>query len=202
MPEANTRFEQLLHGDVSQTTSSLGLHPSRARRPLGIDSRQPPPCLRCGKIYCLRSRHRRNRNPLALAVLEALARALLSVLLALLGARITRNHALGLELAAKFDIELHQRSCHAELHRASLPVHAPAGNVCDHVESSRGLREDQRLPCVGALRLGDKILFERAAVHTKLAAPRTKENPRDARFAPPRAVILNQISHDCESAFF
>jgi hypothetical protein len=27
MPEVNTRFEQLLHGDVSQKTSFLSLHP-------------------------------------------------------------------------------------------------------------------------------------------------------------------------------
>jgi hypothetical protein len=27
MPEVNTCFEQLLHGDVSQSTSSFGLHP-------------------------------------------------------------------------------------------------------------------------------------------------------------------------------
>ena len=27
VPEVNARFEQLLHGDVSQSTSSVGLHP-------------------------------------------------------------------------------------------------------------------------------------------------------------------------------
>jgi hypothetical protein len=28
MPEVDARFEQLLHGDVSQLTSSFGLHPA------------------------------------------------------------------------------------------------------------------------------------------------------------------------------
>ena len=44
MPEVNTRFEQLLHGDVSQSTSSFGLHPSR--RPEGC-SGLPFPSPRC-----------------------------------------------------------------------------------------------------------------------------------------------------------
>ena len=32
MPEVNARFEQLLHGDVSQSTSSFGLHPALTLR--------------------------------------------------------------------------------------------------------------------------------------------------------------------------
>jgi hypothetical protein len=32
MPEVNARFEQLLHGDVSQLTSSFGLHPALTLR--------------------------------------------------------------------------------------------------------------------------------------------------------------------------
>jgi hypothetical protein len=31
MPEVNSSFEQLLHGDSSQSTSSFGLHPALAR---------------------------------------------------------------------------------------------------------------------------------------------------------------------------
>jgi hypothetical protein len=33
MPEVNARLEQLLHGDISQLTSSFGLHPERQKRP-------------------------------------------------------------------------------------------------------------------------------------------------------------------------
>jgi hypothetical protein len=36
MPEVNPRFEQFLHGDVSQLTSSFGLHPALTRRLLRI----------------------------------------------------------------------------------------------------------------------------------------------------------------------
>jgi hypothetical protein len=36
MPEVNSYFEQLLHGNVSQSTSSFGLHRSHALRLLPI----------------------------------------------------------------------------------------------------------------------------------------------------------------------
>jgi hypothetical protein len=36
MPEVNSSFEQFLHGDVSQSTSSFGLHPALTRRLLRI----------------------------------------------------------------------------------------------------------------------------------------------------------------------
>src|SRR5207244_10932604 len=39
MPEVNTRFEQLLHGDVSQLTSSDNLHPSFMLANSGLLSR-------------------------------------------------------------------------------------------------------------------------------------------------------------------
>jgi hypothetical protein len=32
MPEVDARFEQLLHGDISQLTSSFGLHPALTLR--------------------------------------------------------------------------------------------------------------------------------------------------------------------------
>jgi len=42
VPEVDARFEQLLHGDNSQSTSSIGLHLSRALRPLQIAIPAPP----------------------------------------------------------------------------------------------------------------------------------------------------------------
>src|ERR1039458_9312838 len=42
VPEVNARFEQLLHGDVSQLTSSVGLHPETYRFP---DCHSRPPHL-------------------------------------------------------------------------------------------------------------------------------------------------------------
>jgi hypothetical protein len=43
MPEVHARFEQLLHGNVSQSTSSFGLHRSLALRLLPIAIPVPAP---------------------------------------------------------------------------------------------------------------------------------------------------------------
>src|SRR5262249_34153356 len=54
---------------------------------------------------------------------------------------------------------------------------------------------DQRLLHLDALRFGQEILVQIAAVHLELAAAGTQENPGHARLAASRAVILNLISH-------
>jgi len=36
MPEVNAGFEQLLHGDIRQSTSSVGLHPDTKRPRIAI----------------------------------------------------------------------------------------------------------------------------------------------------------------------
>src|SRR5262252_3120634 len=57
---------------------------------------------------------------LAFAELEALARALLPVLLALLDARIARQEALFLELRPQLGVVFHERARDPEAERASL----------------------------------------------------------------------------------
>src|ERR1700722_8240517 len=64
------------------------------------------------------------RSVLPLRELEASSSALLAVLLAFLAARIACDHTAGLQRFAQFNIELHQRTCNAELHCIGLAVHA------------------------------------------------------------------------------
>src|ERR1035438_409354 len=76
-----------------------------------------------------------NDHRLSLAELEALACALLSVLFALFGARVTGYHALGLELPAQFGIKLHQRARDSETHCIGLSRDSAAAYIGEHVES-------------------------------------------------------------------
>src|SRR5437588_12054326 len=121
---------------------------------------------------------------LPLAELEALAGALLPVLLALFAARIAREQAFALQLLAQLGIELDERAGNAQLHRACLAVHAAAGYRDQHVEISGGFPGDQRLPCLAALRLSHKILIEGPAVDGEFAAAGAQKNSRHARLAP------------------
>src|SRR5947209_4827182 len=75
-----------------------------------------------------------NTSGLALAELEASSCTLLSVLLALFGARITGDEAFALERLAELGVEHHQRAGNAELHGVSLTHHAATANGGDDVE--------------------------------------------------------------------
>src|SRR5579872_2022434 len=143
MPEVNTRFEQLLHGDSSQSTSSFSLHrkinfqyrvPNRTCRFLDtgnwrmLSDCHSRPAFEAGRIehqnqlpatsflassqkpkrLSFRPQAKRGaEESLALRELEALAGALLPVLLALFAARVASDQPLRLQLAAQFRIELH-----------------------------------------------------------------------------------------------
>src|SRR5208282_587524 len=132
---------------------------------------------------------------LPLAELEALSGALLPVLLAFFGARVTGYHALGLELAAQFRIELHKSARDAEAHRIGLSSDSAAADVGQHVECSRTIGRDQGRLRGDALRGGHEIFVEPFAVNLELAAAWTKKNPRDRGFAPSGSVVLNCFSH-------
>src|SRR5215831_1494765 len=71
---------------------------------------------------------------LAFAELEALARALLPVLLALLDARVARQEAFLLQLRPQFEVVFDQRAGDAEAQRAGLAGDAAAGDRRQHVE--------------------------------------------------------------------
>src|SRR5262249_14168656 len=120
---------------------------------------------------------------LPLAELEALTCSLLSILLTLFSASIAGEEAFHLQLFAQFDVELKQRAGNAHLERACLTVDSTAGNVGVDVKCRGGFAGDQRLLHLNALRFGQKILVQIAAVHLELAAAGTQENPGHARLA-------------------
>src|SRR5215471_19774165 len=77
-----------------------------------------------------------NHRPLKLAFreLEALTRALLTVLLTLFGAGVTREQSGLLELLAQLGVEFEQRARDAVTHRAGLAGDAAAVDIDHHVE--------------------------------------------------------------------
>src|SRR5205085_11432141 len=76
---------------------------------------------------------------LAFRELDALARALLPVLLALLDARVACDEARLLQGWAQFGVNFHAHASDAMAHRAGLPGGAAARNVDEDVELRRRL---------------------------------------------------------------
>src|SRR5208282_4526115 len=98
----------------------------------------------CRWPVVVRERPSTNDHRLSLTELEALSCALLSVLLALFGARVASHHTFGLELLAQFGIELHERARDAQAHSIGLSGDSTTAHVGQHVEVGRGLGRDQR----------------------------------------------------------
>src|SRR5438067_2855459 len=120
---------------------------------------------------------------LPLAELEALAGALLPVLLALFAARIAREQAFALQLLAQLSIELDERAGNAQLYRACLAVHPAAGHRNQHVEVGGGFAGNQRLPRFAALRFGHEIFVKRPPVDGEFTAAGAQKNSRHTRLA-------------------
>src|SRR3954470_24557169 len=91
---------------------------------------------------------------LSLAVLEAFARSLLTVLLAFLDARVAGQEARLLQPLPQVDVELDQRPGDAQAQRPGVAGDAAAGNGRQHVELIRGFRHRHRLLDLRAQRLG------------------------------------------------
>src|SRR6185436_16026103 len=87
---------------------------------------------------------------LSFTELEALPRSGHSVLLPLLGARVARQEAFGLERFAELGVVFDQRTCDAQPHGARLARHAAATNRGEDVELVRHLGQEQRLADLGA----------------------------------------------------
>src|SRR5918911_1676275 len=136
---------------------------------------------------------------LSLRELEALARALLSVLLALLDAGVARHEARLLERAPEVAVELHQRARDAVADGSGLTRGAAARDVDDDVELVRrvghleGLADDYAQGLVG------EVLLEGLAVDADFAGARTEVDARGRRLAPPRPVILD-VCHSYSSS--
>src|SRR4029079_2592996 len=92
--------------------------------------------------------------PLTFTELEALARALLSVLLALLDPRVARQEAFFLQPRPQLEVVLHERARDAEAERAVLSGDAAARDGREDVELIRRFGDGQRLLDLGTVRFG------------------------------------------------
>src|SRR5215213_10239413 len=110
-----------------------------------------------------------HRSSLSLRELEALARALLPVLLALLDAGVARDQAGVLERGAQVCVELDQGACDAVANRAGLARGSAALDVDQDVEFAGRLRQLERLADDHPQRLVREILFESLLVDADIA---------------------------------
>src|ERR1043165_3777640 len=99
-------------------------------------------------------------NALAFRELEALARALLPVLLALFGARGARHESRVLARGPEVCVGLPQSARDAVAHSAGVPRRASARDVDDDVELVCGVGERQGLADDHAQGLVRKVFFE------------------------------------------
>src|SRR6516164_2317433 len=113
---------------------------------------------------------------LSFTELEALARALLAVLLAFLDARVARQEALFLELRTQLDVVFHERARDAEPERAGLPGDASARDRREHVELVGRLGYGQRPLDLGAKRFGGEGLFDGFVIDRQGSAARSQKN--------------------------
>src|SRR4051812_44705915 len=120
---------------------------------------------------------------LALAELRALARLLQAGLLTLLRARVTREEAAALELAAQVGVGLHQRAGHAVAQGAGLGRHSAAVDAGDHVHLLLVARRLER-SADGLLQRGAREeVLERAAVDLVHARARLEDHAGDGGLA-------------------
>src|ERR1700760_3406053 len=128
---------------------------------------------------------------LALRELEASAGALLAVLLALLAAGITSDHAAGLERLAQFDVELHECTGDAELDSVGLSVDSATLDRGKDVEGLVDVGDAEGLLGGGALGGSNEVLLELFAVDGELARAGAEEDASDRALAPAGSVVLN-----------
>src|SRR5438270_7961342 len=123
---------------------------------------------------------------LTLRELEALARALLPVLLAFFHSRVARQESVLAQRRPQLRIEPRNRSRQSHAHRARLAAHSAAMRGHHHIHLVRDVRELQRLRRVMLPGMIRKVLFDFPAVHRKLAGSWTNEHARHRFLAPPR----------------
>src|SRR5882762_224420 len=138
----------------------------------------------------------RGPQKLALRELEALARALLSVLLAFLHSRIARQKSVFPQRWPQLRIESRNRARQSHAYRPRLSAHAAAMRRHHYVYLVGDIRELQRLDRVMLPRVIRKILFDRAAVHRELPRPRTQEHARHRFLAPSRSQKPSLCAHN------
>ena len=131
---------------------------------------------------------------LPLRELEALARALLPVLLSLLNSRIACHQPGLLQRRTKIPIEFNQRPCDPMPNSARLTRWATARNVDQNVKLVCRIRQLQRLANNHAQCFVGKVLRKRFPINNYLTSARSQINSRGRGLAPSRTVVLN-LSH-------
>src|ERR1051325_44704 len=135
-------------------------------------------------------------NPsLSLRELEALARALLPVLLAFLDARVACDEPRLLQGRTQVRVKFHQSARYAVADSSGLARRAASRDVDEDVELVGCLRQLQGLANNHAQRFVGKVLLERLAIDLDFARARSQVDARRRSLAPSRSVILLCFSH-------
>jgi hypothetical protein len=122
-------------------------------------------------------------NKLPLGELEALAGALLTVLLPFMCASIARQKSELLQFAAQFGIKFNQSAGNPEARRPSLSGHPATMREDQNIESFRCLGCKQWLPHIGASRFVHKVMVKRTSIDSDLTFPRPQKHARGCRLA-------------------
>jgi len=118
--------------------------------------------------------------------LEALAGALLTVLLSLMCASIARKQSEPLQLPAEFGIKFNQCAGNTEAGCAGLSADPAAMGEDQDVESISQLGSEQRLAHIGARRLVCKVVFKRPVIDRDLTLAGPQEDTRSRGLAASR----------------
>src|SRR3954447_26130126 len=120
-----------------------------------------------------RSRQRfgrkKNRSELTLGELEALAGALLPVLLSFFRTCIARQQSEGFQLTTQFRVEFDQGASNTHAGCSGLTTDTSAIGENHNVETVRHFGRQERLTHVGTSGLAHKIVFERPVIYRDLA---------------------------------
>jgi hypothetical protein len=128
---------------------------------------------------------------LPLRELEALAGALLTVLLSLMCASIARKQAEPLQFPAELRIKFNQCAGNAEAGGAGLSADPAAIGEDQDIEAVSQLGSEQRLAHVSAGRFVCKIVFKRPVVDRDLTFTGPQEDTRGGSLAASGSQLLN-----------
>src|SRR5713226_6809421 len=130
-------------------------------------------------------------SKLSLRELEALARALLSVLLAFLDPRIARDQSRVFQGRPQVAVVLNQSSRNSVTNRSGLARWSAAGNVHQHVELGCRLSQLHRLTNDHPQGLVRKIHIERSAINLEVARAGPQIYSRRRALASSSSVVFN-----------
>src|SRR5262249_32679628 len=134
------------------------------------------------------------QRKLALGELEALAGALLPVLLALLHARIAREKTVLAQRRAQLEIEARNGARQSHAYGPGLTASAATVRGDDHIHLIGQVGELERFGGVVLPGVVRKVGIHLAAVDRKLASARTQKHARDGFLAPSRTVEPNRLA--------